>query len=152
MTLRLGEWIVVAGVLLIGAFAALVATLIYLKPPPAMYGYAESAAANLGETIYKRESCRDCHQVFGNGSTSGPKLDGIGALRSDSMLKAYLLDPSPVVGDKIYRVKMPSYAHLNQDDRDALVAYLLALSPPAAQNAATPCAFRYSGTGSDPCK
>jgi hypothetical protein len=42
------------------------------------------------------------------------------------------------VGDKTYRVKMPSYARLNQEDRDALVAYLLALSPLAAQNAASP--------------
>jgi mono/diheme cytochrome c family protein len=138
MKLRSGEWIVIAGTLLIGAFAALVGTLIYLKPPPVMYWYAESPTANLGEAIYKRESCRDCHQVFGNGSTSGPKLDGIGALRSESMLKAYLLDPVPGVGDRIYRVKMPSYARLNQEDRDALVAYLLALSPPAAQNADNP--------------
>lgn len=138
MTLRSGEWIVIAGTLLIGAFAALVGTVIYLKPPPVMYSYTESPAANLGEAIYKRESCRDCHQVFGNGSTSGPKLDGIGALRSEGMLKAYLIDPVPGVGDKTYRVKMPSYARLNQEDRDALVAYLLALSPLAAQNAASP--------------
>jgi mono/diheme cytochrome c family protein len=135
MTLRSGEWIVIGGSVLISTFAALVGTLIYLKPPPVMYWYAESPAANLGEAIYKRESCRDCHQVFGNGSTSGPKLDGIGALRSVSILKAYLLDPVPGVGDKTYRVKMPSYARLSQEDRDALVAYLLALSPLTAQNA-----------------
>ena len=135
MTLRSGEWIVIGGSVLISTFAALVGTLIYLKPPPVMYWYAESPTANLGEAIYKRESCRDCHQVFGNGSTSGPKLDGIGALRSESMLKAYLLDPVPGVGDRTYRVKMPSYARLNQEDRDALVAYLLALSPLDAQNA-----------------
>ena len=138
MKLRSGEWIVIAGTLLIGAFAALVGTLIYLKPPPVMYWYAESPTANLGEAIYKRESCRDCHQVLGNGSTSGPKLDGIGALRSESMLKAYLLDPVPGVGDRTYRVKMPSYARLNQEDRDALVAYLLALSPIDAQNTVSP--------------
>jgi mono/diheme cytochrome c family protein len=138
MKLRSGEWIVIAGTLLIGAFAALVGTLIYLKPPPVMYWYAESPTANLGEAIYKRESCRDCHQVFGNGSTSGPKLDGIGALRSVSILKAYLLDPVPGVGDRTYRVKMPSYARLNQEDRDALVAYLLALSPLDAQNTVSP--------------
>jgi len=138
MTLRSGEWVVIAGTLLIGAFAALVGTVIYLKPPPVMYSYAESPTANLGEAIYKRESCRDCHQVFGNGSTSGPKLDGIGALRSESMLKAYLLDPVPGVGDRTYRVKMPSYARLNQEDRDALVAYLLALSPLDAQNTVSP--------------
>ena len=124
----------IGGSVLISTFAALVGTLIYLKPPPVMYWYAESSAANLGEAIYKRESCRDCHQVFGNGSTSGPKLDGIGALRSVSILKAYLLDPVPGVGDKTYRVKMPSYARLSQEDRDALVAYLLALGPLAAQN------------------
>ncbi len=144
MTLRAGEWFVVAGALLIGAFAALVGTLIYLKPPPAVYGYADSAAAQQGEAIYRRESCRDCHQVFGNGSKSGPRLDGVGVRRSASWLQAYLLDPRPGAGNKPYRVSMPSYARLNAKDRDALVAYLLALNSPGAPDAASPVAQRSS--------
>ena len=130
MKLRAGEWVVVAGAVFIGAFAALVGTLIYLKPPPAEFGYADSAAAQLGETIYRRESCRDCHNVFGNGSTSGPRLDGVGSRRSQSWLQAYLQSPRTAAGDKAYRVKMPSYAHLKAEELDALVAYLSALNAP----------------------
>ena len=126
MKLRAGEWLVVVGALLIAGFAALVGSLIYLKPPPAEYGYVDSAAAQQGEAIYRRESCRDCHKIFGNGSTSGPRLDGVGSRRSQSWLQAYLLTPS--VGDKPYRSRMPSYAHLKAEERDALVAYLLALN------------------------
>ena len=142
MKLRAGEWLVVGGAVLIGAFAALVGTLIYLKPPPDQYGYADSAAAQQGEAIYRRESCRDCHKVFENGSTSGPRLDGVGARRSPTWLQAYLLDPRPVAGDKTYRVKMPSYANLKAQERDALVAYLMALDSPGAAEAASRVAQR----------
>ncbi len=128
--LRLGEWIVAAGTLFICAFAALVGTLIYLKPPPTQYAYAHSLAAQQGEAIYRRESCRDCHQIFGNGSTSGPPLDGEGVRRSPGWLHAYLVNPLQAAGDKRYRVRMPSYGSLNVADRDALVAYLLALNGP----------------------
>ncbi len=137
MKLRTGEWVVVAGAVLIGAFALLVGTLIYLKPPPARYAYADSAAARQGEAIYRRESCRDCHKVFENGSGSGPRLDGVGARRSPGWLQAYLLDPSPAQGSPTYRVRMPAYGHLKAEDRDALVAYLLALN---AQDATDPVA------------
>ena len=132
MKLRAGEWIVVAGALLISAFAALVGTLIYLKPPPAEYAYADSDAAREGERIYRRESCRDCHKAFAGGSASGPRLDGEGARRSPQWLHAYLIEPRPGASSASYRVTMPSYAHLSSVDRQALVAYLSALVAPAA--------------------
>jgi cbb3-type cytochrome oxidase cytochrome c subunit len=136
MKLRAGEWVVVGGALFIGAFAALVGTLIYLKPPPAEYAYADSAAAQQGEAIYRRESCRDCHKVFGNGSSSGPRLDGVGSRRSTHWLQAYLIDPRPGVADKPYRTRMPAYGHLKAEERDALVAYLSALNAPQAPSPA----------------
>ena len=128
MKLRAGEWLVVAGALSIGAFAALVGTLIYLKPPPAEYVYTPSAAAQRGEAIYRRESCRDCHKVFGAGSSAGPRLDGIGARRSSAWLEAYLIDPRPQPAGPAYRVRMPSYARLPAEEREALVSYLAALA------------------------
>lgn len=133
MKLRAGEWIVLVGTLLIIAFALLVGTLIWLKPPPDRFGYAASAAAEQGEAVYRREACRDCHKVFGNGSSSGPALDGVGARRSPDWLQAYLVNPRPLGGERAYRVTMPSYAGLQPAERDALVAYLSALAAPAAQ-------------------
>lgn len=132
MKLRSGEWIVVAGSVLIAMFAVLTGRLIYLKPPPVAYAYADSAAAQQGEAIYRREGCGSCHQVFGNGATYGPSLDGEGSRRTPAWLQAYLLDPRAGVGVKPYRVKMPSYGNLKGEERDALVAHLLALRSPGA--------------------
>jgi len=130
MVLRTGEWIVVVGSVLIGAFAALVGALIHAKPPPVEWLYDETAASRAGEAVYRREGCGTCHQVFGNGATYGPKLDGVGSRRSAEWLRAYLIDPRPGVGDRPYRVRMPAYAGLPQRERDALVDYLQALRAP----------------------
>lgn len=130
MKLRIGEWIVVAGSALIALFAALVGTLIYLKPPPLEYAYVESPASQQGEALYRREGCGSCHQVFGNGATYGPSLDGEGSRRTPEWLHAYLLEPRSGVGVKPYRIKMPSYSNLTLQERDALVAYLQALRSP----------------------
>ena len=132
MTLRSGEWVVLVGSVLIAAFAALVGALIYRKPPPVVYAYREDAAAQRGEAVYRREGCGSCHQVFGNGATYGPSLDGEGTRRDAGWLRAYLVNPLPGVGIKPYRVRMPSYGSLPRQDQEALVAYLLALHEPAA--------------------
>lgn len=127
LKLRAGEWLVLGGAALIVAFAALVGVLIYLKPPPVEYAYAENAAATHGEAIYRHQGCGSCHQVFGNGATYGPSLDGVGSRRTQAWLHEYLVDPRPGVSVKPYRVRMPSYASLSLEERDALVAYLQAL-------------------------
>ena len=132
MMLRAGERIVVGGSVLIALFAALTGTLIYLRPPPVEFAYAESPAAQQGEAVYRREGCGSCHQVFGNGATYGPSLDGEGSRRTPAWLQAYLVDPRPGVGVKPYRVRMPSYGNLKVHERDALVAYLDALRTPDA--------------------
>ena len=127
VTLRAGEWFVVAGSALIVAFAVLIGALIYQRPPPVTFAYAESAASRQGEAIFRREGCGTCHQVFGNGATYGPPLDAVGSRRSAAWLRDYLIDPRPGVGVKPYRVRMPSYAGLPLQEQEALVAYLQAL-------------------------
>ena len=127
MRLKAGEWLVLGGSGLIAAFALLVGVMIYLRPPPVEYEYVETAAAQQGEAIYHREGCGSCHKIFGNGATYGPRLDGVGSRRTAEWLQAYLRDPRPDVGDKPYRLKMPSYKGLKPVELDALVAYLQAL-------------------------
>jgi len=124
--LRAGEWIVVAGSGVIAAFAILVGVLIYLKPPPVEYRYAESALARDGEAIYRREGCNSCHRLFDNGATYGPALDDVGSRRTTQWLREYLQNPRPGVSDKPYRVRMPSYRTLKDSELDALAAYLQA--------------------------
>jgi cbb3-type cytochrome oxidase cytochrome c subunit len=127
VTLRSGEWLVVGGSVVIAAFAGVVGVLIYLKPPPVEYRYVETALAREGELIYRREGCSSCHRLFGNGATYGPSLDGEGSRRSAQWLQQYLRDPKPGVGEKPYRVRMPSYSMLQSVELNALVAYLQAL-------------------------
>jgi cbb3-type cytochrome oxidase cytochrome c subunit len=127
VSLRAGEWVVLAGSGAIAAFAALVGVLIYLKPPPVEYRYLETTLARDGEAVFRREGCGSCHRVFGNGATYGPRLDGVGSRRSADWLRHYLEDPQPGVGDKPYRLRMPSYRTLPGVELDALVAYLQAL-------------------------
>lgn len=127
VSVRSGEWLVLIGAGLIAAFAAVVGVLIYLKPPPVRFMYLDSALSKRGEIIFRREGCSSCHEVFGNGASYGPDLDGIGSRRSDSWLRQYLQAPRPGVSAKPYRLRMPAYDGLEAAELDALVAYLRAL-------------------------
>ena len=125
--LRLAETVVLIAAALIVAWAALVGGLIYSKPPPVRFTYLESAPARAGEMIFRREGCLSCHEVFGNGTTYGPALDGTGSRRDRLWLKEYLRAPRPGVGDRPYRLRMPAYDALEARELDALVSYLAAL-------------------------
>ncbi len=127
MTIRLGEWLVLAGAVAIIAFAAVVGALIYLKPPPVRFMYFESPLSQQGEIVFRRENCFSCHEVFANGASYGPSLDGVGSRRSSLWLEEYLKAPRSGVSVRPYRLKMPDYAHLEASELTALVAYLQAL-------------------------
>lgn len=127
MTLRPAEWVVIAGSGLIVAFAVLVGVLIYQKPPPVPFVYMPSELSSRGEAVYRREGCSSCHEIFGNGASYGPSLDGVGSYRSAAWLAQYLKAPRAGVGKKKYRLRMPAYDKLDVAELDALVAYLGAL-------------------------
>ena len=112
---------------LIFAFAALVGTLIYFKPPPVRFVYVESSLSKQGEIVFRRQSCFSCHEIFGNGASYGPSLDGVGSRRSQAWLRQYLQAPKPGVSAKPYRLRMPAYVNLEASELEALVAYLQGL-------------------------
>lgn len=134
MSLRAGEWLVLVGSGAIIAFAALVGVLIYLKPPPVRFIYLESSLSTQGEAIFRRENCLSCHELFGNGTTYGPNLDGVGSRRNKSWLQQYLRAPRPTAGAKTYRLRMPTYDTLDPADLDALAAYLQGLRETDSSN------------------
>ena len=111
----------------IAAFAVFVGALIWIKPPPVRFAYAETASTRVGETIFRREGCLSCHELFGNGTSYGPGLDGVGSRRERSWLRDYLRSPRPGVGEKTYRLRMPAYDTLEAGELDALANYLGAL-------------------------
>ncbi len=127
MKLSGGEIVVIAGSAAIIAFAAVVGGVIYLKPPPVRFAYVETPHTIQGESVYRREGCLSCHEIFGNGASYGPSLDGVGSKRDSEWLRRYLKAPWPGVSAKPYRLRMPPYDHLEQDDLKALIAYLSAL-------------------------
>lgn len=126
-SIRAGEWVVLIGSALIVVLAMVVGTAIYLKPPPVTRTYVESAAGREGEMIFRKQSCFSCHEVFGNGASYGPSLDGVGSRRTRIWLQDYLRNPRPGVSIKPYRLRMPSYTHLGAEKLDSLVSYLQGL-------------------------
>lgn len=128
LKLKAGEWFVLIGAVLIVAFAALVGTIIYVKPPPVQFTYFESEATKLGEAVYRSQGCAACHELFGNGTAAfGPKLDGVGSRRNTDWLKRYLKAPWAGVSEKKYRLKMPPVENMPEREFNALVDYLSAL-------------------------
>lgn len=127
MKLRTAETVVVLSAAVIVAFAVLVGALIYLKPPPVRFAYVETASTRAGELIFRREGCLSCHELFGNGTSFGPALDGAGSRRDLPWLKDYLRSPRPGVGERTYRLRMPAYDTLEAGELSALVSYLGAL-------------------------
>ena len=127
MKLRTAERVVVVAAVVIVAYAVLVGALIRLKPPPVRFAYAETVSTRAGETIFRREGCLSCHELFGNGTTYGPSLDGVGSRRGRSWLRDYLRSPRPGVGERTYRLRMPAYDKLEEGELDALASYLGAL-------------------------
>ena len=127
MVLKAGEWVVLAGAALIAGFAVVSGVIIYIKPPPVEYVYLEDEKSMAGEAIYRSQGCGACHEIFGNGPSFGPKLDGVGSKRDKDWLRAYLLAPRSGVSDREYRLKMLPVTGLSDIDLNALVDYLAAL-------------------------
>ena len=129
----MAERVVVIAAVVIVAYAVLVGAMIYLKPPPVRFVYRESASMKAGEMVFRREGCLSCHELFGNGAGIGTPLDGVGSRRSLVWLKEYLRSPRPGVGGRTYRLRMPAYDKLAEDELEALVSYLGALRELDAQ-------------------
>ena len=107
--------------------------------------------AALGEQVYIREGCQNCHSQLvrpvpadaelgpvteaGDPLYQSPHLFGVARIGPDlscaadrfpadgtaDLIRSYLTDP----GGPTSGSKMPSYAYLSETDRDALTAYLL---------------------------
>lgn len=88
--------------------------------------------AQRGREVYQEQSCFACHAIAGEGGNTAPNLTGFAEremlagileLNKENITK-WVKDPQQVKGG----VQMPSYAHLNEDDMDAIVEYLMDLN------------------------
>lgn len=86
------------------------------------------------EAIVKRNDCTGCHSLWlvrnWMQSVPAPALDGIGALRSEEWFYEYISssDPQAILPSRLKaEYRMPSYAHLPEQERRLLAAYLASL-------------------------
>jgi len=124
--LKLGEWIVLGGAVIIIILSAMVGTIIYVKPPPVEFRYLETAESIKGEALYRSQGCSACHELFGNGTAVfGPNLDGVGSRRTLVWLEKFIKTPRSGVMDKPYKLKMDP-VELSDNEIHSLAVYMLA--------------------------
>lgn len=98
------------------------------------YSTASEELTIAGDAIYKAQNCKKCHSLWTikniMATVPAPILDGIGSLRSEEWLFDYLSseDPQQILKGRLKKEwSMPSYAHLPQDERETLAAYMASL-------------------------
>lgn len=77
-----------------------------------------------GASVYAAQGCGACHMIGGVGGTSGPDLSHVGSKQPDAQWQTqHLKDPQSVTPGSA----MPPYAHLSDEDIQALTNYMLSL-------------------------
>ena len=77
----------------------------------------------LGQDVWHKNNCINCHTVFGEGAYYAPDLTKITKLRGEAYLKAYLRDPSKFYDEKRHRRLMPKQ-DLSEADITNVIAFL----------------------------
>jgi L-cysteine S-thiosulfotransferase len=135
--MRTGERnIYIAIAVLVVGFATFKGMLETGEPDPGIpfYTTLPRDAQVAAESIYKRHDCSNCHTLWlvrnWIQSVPAPALDGIGSLKTEDWLYDYLStqDPQSILPSRLKaEYRMPSYAHLPEDERRLLAAYLASL-------------------------
>ncbi|MDH6524591.1 c-type cytochrome [Polynucleobacter sphagniphilus] len=53
-----------------------------------------------GSQLFRSDNCSDCHRAVRNGTNHGVSLDGVGSIRSEEYLYAFLKNPEATYGTK----------------------------------------------------
>lgn len=98
------------------------------------YSTASPELSSSAGRLIKDLGCRDCHKLFFlNNLTQNvpaPSLDGIGSLKSEEWFYNYFsaVNPQDIIPSRLkVQYQMPSYAHLAEDERRVLAAYMASL-------------------------
>ncbi|MDX1251419.1 MAG: cytochrome c [Gammaproteobacteria bacterium] len=98
------------------------------------YSTADTKLKTAGSDLYHRLKCRECHALWGSrdmtANVPAPALDGMGSLKDEKWLYAYFSaqDPQAIVPSRLKKsYRMPSYAHLSEQERQTLAAYVASL-------------------------
>jgi cbb3-type cytochrome oxidase cytochrome c subunit len=84
--------------------------------------------------LYRRENCKSCHTLWTirdiMRSVPAPALDGIGSLHDEQWFFDYFSadNPQQILPSRLKaEYQMPSYAHLPENERQMLAAYMASL-------------------------
>lgn len=98
------------------------------------YTTANPELKHKAERLYKRLECSNCHTLWMvrnmMESVPAPALDGIGSLRDEKWFYAYFSaeNPQEMLPSRLKpEFRMPSYAHLPDEERRLLAAYMSSL-------------------------
>jgi len=96
-----------------------------------------TASAELSEragSLIRRENCKECHSLWATRDLTiavpAPALDGMGRFRTEDWLFEYFSSDNPqqMQPTRLKDVyKMPSFAHLSEEDRRILAKYVASL-------------------------
>ncbi|MEO9101832.1 MAG: cytochrome c, partial [Burkholderiaceae bacterium] len=75
----------------------------------------------LGQDVWHKNNCINCHTIFGEGAYYAPDLTKITKLRGEAYLTAYMRDPSKFYDEKRHRRLMPKQ-DLSEPDIVNLIA------------------------------
>lgn len=135
--MRKGErniYLAIAGLVVVLAGYQWYQSLVDPDPGIPFYTTASAELRMAAEEIYKQNNCSDCHRLWmvrnWYESVPAPSLDGIGSLKTEDWLYEYLSaeNPQAMLPSRLRtQYKMPSYAHLPEEDRRMLAAYLASL-------------------------
>ncbi len=73
-----------------------------------------------GEKLFKKHGCINCHSFNGKGGGIGPDLTNIRERRAEGWIRAQIDNP------KLHNPysQMPSFAHLKDNEKDALIRFI----------------------------
>jgi sulfur-oxidizing protein SoxX len=84
--------------------------------------------------VYRKQGCKGCHSLWTIRnmleSVPAPILDGLGSLHSEEWFYQYFSAPDPqaILPSRLkLEYRMPSYAHLPENERHLLASYMASL-------------------------
>ena len=86
------------------------------------------ASEERGKAVYAEQKCRLCHSIDGEGNAKG-SLDDVGSRLTAEELDLWMVDPKGMTArtEASRRPAMKEYPALSEEDRAAVVAYMLSL-------------------------
>lgn len=105
-----------------------------VDPGIPFYTTAGPELKRAGSDLYRQLGCKNCHSLWTVRnmfeSVPAPALDGIGSLRTEQWFYSYFSaqDPQAILPSRLKQeYQMPSYAHLTEQQRRTLAAYMASL-------------------------